>query len=118
MREDHSATLVAVTPQTAEQNKQLIASRNLDFDVLFDDDNKFALALDLVHGFPDDLKEVYGKFGIDVGMANGNSKWELPIPARFVVDRQGVVRRADFDADYTTRPEPSATLDVIKSLAS
>ena len=109
--------LVAVTPQTTDQNKQLVTSRNLEFDVLFDEDNQFARALDLVHGFPDDLKEVYAKFGIDVGQANGNDKWELPIPARFVVDQQGVVQSVDYDADYTTRPEPSETLKVVQALA-
>ena len=108
--------MVAVTPQTTEQNKKLVASRNLEFDVLFDEDNQFARALDLVHGFPDDLKEVYGKFGIDVAQANGNDKWELPIPARFVVDQHGGVRSADFDADYTNRPEPSESLKVVQSL--
>ena len=70
----------------------------------------------LKHGFPDDLKEVYGKFGIDLDQFNGNDKWELAIPARFVVSTDGVVRAADFNADYTARPEPADTLQVLQSL--
>ena len=38
------------------------------------------------------------------------------MPARFVVDKTGIIRAADVDPDYTTRPEPSQTMSVLKSL--
>lgn len=105
-----------MTPQLTETNRKLVASRKLEFEVLYDENNQFADRLDLKHGFPSNLKEVYGKFGIDVAAANGSSEWELPIPARFVVDQSGIVRSSEFDADYTTRPEPTATLDILRTL--
>ena len=108
--------MVAVTPQIQSLNKELVSKLNLDFDVLFDEDNQYARTLDLVHGFPDDWKEVYGGFGINLDNANGNTKWELAIPSRFVVDGSGVVQNAHVDSDYTSRPEPSVTLDVVKGL--
>jgi peroxiredoxin len=111
-----SATLVAVSPQSVEHNRKLIDARKLDFEILNDDDNAYAAQLGLKHGFPDDLKEVYGKFGINLDEFNGNSKWELAIPARFVVSTDGIIRAADFNADYTLRPEPSATIEALRSL--
>lgn len=111
-----SATLVAVSPQSVDHNRKLIESRKLDFEVLHDADNAYAEKLGLKHGFPDDLKEVYGKFGIDLDQYNGNTKWELGIPARFVVSADGIIRAADFNADYTLRPEPTATVEVLPSL--
>jgi hypothetical protein len=39
------------------------------------------------------------------------------MPARYVVDRSGVIRSAEVDPDYTVRPEPSATLEVLRGLA-
>ena len=112
-----SITLVAVTPQLVEHNSKLITERKLDFEVLNDNDNAYANELGLKHGFPDDLKEVYGKFGINLDESNGNTKWELAIPARFVVGADGVIKAADFNADYTIRPEPTATLEVLRSLS-
>ena len=97
-------------------NQKLVQDRKLNFDVLFDEDNQYARKLDLVHGFPDELKAVYGKFGIDLDAANGNNKWELPIPSRFVVDQSGIVQSVEVDADYTVRPEPTETLALVRSL--
>ncbi len=111
-----SATLVAVSPQSVEHNRKLIESRNLDFEILHDADNAYADQLGLKHGFPDDLKEVYGQFGIDLDQFNGNTKWELAIPARFVVRPDGSIAAADFNADYTLRPEPTATVAVVQAL--
>jgi len=39
-----------------------------------------------------------------------------PIPARFVIDRQGIIRMAESDPDYTTRPEPADTLEAVRAL--
>ena len=77
-----SATRVAITPQIPALNSELVTKHCLNFDVLYDEDNQYARWLDLVHGFPDDLKQVYGKFGVNLEGANGNSKWELAIPSR------------------------------------
>ena len=109
--------MVAITPQTTDQNQKLIAQRKLDFEVLYDEDNSYAQKLGLKHGFADDLKEVYGTFGINLDEFNGNSKWELPVPARFVVDSAGVIRSADFNSDYTVRAEPAESVAAVKALA-
>lgn len=65
---------------------------------------------------PADLREVYRDFGIDLTRFNGSQRWELPMPARFVVARDGTVRYAESDPDYTVRPEPEETLRVLRSL--
>jgi hypothetical protein len=38
------------------------------------------------------------------------------MPARYLIDKQGVIRAADVNADYTTRPEPSDTLTQLRML--
>ena len=42
--------------------------------------------------------------------------WTLPIPARFVIDRQGFIQTAEADPAYTTRPEPDDTLRALRTL--
>lgn len=39
------------------------------------------------------------------------------MPARYVVDRAGIVRAADVDPDYTRRTEPADTVAVLRALA-
>jgi peroxiredoxin len=43
-------------------------------------------------------------------------EFRLPIPARYVIDKQGIIRAADVNADYTVRAEPSESLKVLQTL--
>jgi peroxiredoxin len=88
------------------------------FEVLRDGGNQVARRYGIVHELPDDLREIYGKFNIDLPAINGDGTWTLPMPARFVIDRAGIVRAVDADPDYTQRPEPEATVAVLRGLAS
>jgi hypothetical protein len=65
---------------------------------------------------PDDLKAVYLSFGNDLVVRNGEDSWTLPMPARFIVDRAGIVRAADVDPDHQYRTEPQKTVDDVKVL--
>jgi peroxiredoxin len=101
---------VARTPRETEEPSAL------PFEVLHDFGNRVAETYGLVFTLPDDLRALYTKFGIDLAQGNGDGTWRLPIPARFVIDRQGIIRAVDADPDYTRRPEPAATLEVLRGL--
>lgn len=38
------------------------------------------------------------------------------MPARFVIDRAGVIHQADVDPDYTRRSEPARTVEILQRL--
>jgi peroxiredoxin len=101
---------VARTPRETDEPKPL------SFTLLRDFGNRVAEAYGLVFTLPDDLREIYLKFGIDLARGNGDGTWRLPIPARFVIDRQGIIRAVDADPDYTRRPEPAQTVEALKGL--
>ena len=88
----------------------------MPFEILRDHGNLVAEKYGLVFTLPEDLRAIYLKFGIDLTKGNGDGTWRLPIPARFVIDRTGVIRAADADPDYTRRPEPAQTVEVLKTL--
>ncbi len=88
----------------------------MPFETLRDHGNQVATKYGLVFTLPEDLREIYLKFGIDLAKGNGDGTWRLPIPARFVIDRAGIIHAADADPDYTTRPEPAKTVEVLKTL--
>ena len=52
----------------------------------------------------------------DLEASNGEASWTLPVPGTYVIDRQGIIRYASADADYTKRPEPEETLAAIEAL--
>jgi len=84
--------------------------------MLRDFGNRVAESYGLVFTLPDDLRQIYTKFGIDLAQGNGDGTWRLPVPARFVIDPRGIVRAADADPDYTRRPEPTDTVKILEQL--
>jgi len=114
--EKHGATLVAVTPHKAEHSLRMVERHGLGFEMLSDPGNAYVARLGLRFQVPEALKEAYLSLGIDLAESSGSSDWTLPVPARLVVDRTGLVRAADIDLDYTRRPEPEKTLADVEAL--
>jgi peroxiredoxin len=110
------ASLVALSPQREVFLRQMAEKNHLGFELLRDEGNAVAEKFGLVFQLPPDLREVYSGFGVDLARFNGDNSWTLPMPGQFVVDRQGVIRHASVDPDYTVRPDPSKMVAVLKNL--
>ena len=81
-----------------------------------DPGNQTAAKYGLVYSFTDDVKKIYSGWGIDLPKLNGDDSWTLPLPARFIVDRGGIIRYSNATVDYTVRPEPEDTIAALKNL--
>lgn len=114
--EEFGASLVALTPQLPEHSQAMSEKNALNYHLLSDPGNDFAAELGLRFEVPEDVKEIYAGFGIDLPKYNGDATWTLPVPARIVVDSSGMIRAVDIDVDYTRRPEPQKALDDVKAL--
>ena len=107
------ATLLALSPELPEESRQLIQDRKIGFDILRDAGNAYLATLGLVHTLPEELRTIYGGFGIDLPRSNGEASWTLPLPARYIIDPSGLVRYARVHPDYTERPEVTETLEAL-----
>ena len=114
--EDNNATLVALTPQLPEHNQALVDKHALNFHLLSDPGNEYAAQLGLRFEVPGDVKEIYSAIGINLPKFNGDESWTLPVPARLVIDSDGIIRATDIDTDYTRRPEPAKTAENVNAL--
>ena len=112
------ASLVVISPELPERTADMAARQKLAFPILWDRNSTVAEAFGLAFPLPDDLKQVYLGFGNDLAARNGDPSWRLPVPARFVIDRTGIVRHVEADPDYRFRPEPESTLDILGKVAS
>ena len=108
--------MVVLSPQQAKYSKQVAKKNQLTYGVLADPGNQVAAQFGLVHSLPDNLRALYTKFGLDLVRFNGDDKWQLPLPGRFILDRQGTVIHRDVHPDYTKRPEPSEILNILASI--
>jgi peroxiredoxin len=57
-------------------------------------------------------------FHNDLRDHNADRSWQLPVPATFVIDRDGAVRAAHVSADYRTRMEPGHIVAALDELTS
>jgi peroxiredoxin len=104
---------VAISPQTAEKSRELIAARKLKFPILRDEGNALAVRFHVLNRLPEDLKALYLQWGIDLPASNGEPSWALPVPGTYVVDREGILRYAAADPDSMRRPEPEDLLTAL-----
>ncbi len=113
---DYGATLVAVSPQTPDQSLSTAEKNELEFTVLSDVGNRVAREYGIVFTLPAALRPIYADFGIDLPTHNGDESFELPVPATYVIDRDGQVRYAFLNADYRQRAEPSEIVATFQGL--
>lgn len=107
------ATVVAISPERSEPSKDLAEKLELGFTVAHDQNNELARALGLTFELDAATIKRYKQYGIDLPESNGTERWELPVPATYVLDQDGIIRYLHDDEDYTNRVTGR---DVVKAL--
>jgi peroxiredoxin len=113
-----NATLVAVSPQSPDHALSLTEKHDLKFPVLSDVDQDVSRAYRVQFTLSGDLEDLQvNVFQNDPSTQNANGTRSLPVPATFVIDRQGVVQAAFVDADWRVRVAPEDVEAVLKNLS-
>ncbi len=108
------AQLVAVSPQLPDNSLSTAEKLSLTFEILSDVGNKVARNFGIVFTLPETLRDIYKGFGIDLPASNGDQTFELPVPATYIINRQGIIEYAFVDIDYTQRMEPAMIVEILK----
>lgn len=109
----YGATVIAVSPEVDERSVELGKELELDFFVAQDHNNDFARSLGLTFKLDGKTIKKYREYGINVADSNGTRKWELPVPATYVIDQDRTVRFVFDDEDYSKRANYKEVLNVI-----
>ena len=110
---ERGALLVAISPQTVRQNDFAVSQHSLPFPLLRDESAAIAAEFGAAYTVPEFMQGYYRSILVNIPFINGESSWRLPVPATFVIDRNGVVIWSQGHADFRVRPDPA---DAIKSL--
>ena len=109
------AELVAITPEVPDRSVDVVDSNQLEFEVLSDVGNKVGKKYGIVFKLPDEVASIYDQH-IQLEKYNQEKSNELPMPVTYVIDRDGVIRYAFIDADYTRRAEPNEIIAVLTEM--
>ena len=114
------ANLIAISPQNPVSALYMQAKHDLGYEVLSDSDNTIAKLFTTIINNETEIINEAQKLGVNFydfyDFYNHNSK-EIPVPAVFIVDKNGIVVFAKSEnGDYRLRVEPQDILDALSHL--
>ena len=114
--EARGACLVSISQQTAAENAKAHAQLKLGFPILSDRGGRIAQLFGVRWCIPELLRDFHRKGGIDLPLLNGDESWTLPISARFILDRAGVIAYSEINPGQSVRSPPRDVLPVLDRL--
>ena len=112
------ADLVGVSPEFPDNTMTMAEKHAIPIDILSDATSEVMKKYRLWFAVPAEVKTLYlEKFGVNLEKYNGAGRWELPVPATYVLDRGGIVRAGEADPDYTVRMEPAEIVAALRKIA-
>jgi len=111
------ADLMAISPELPDNTLTMAEKHAIPIDILSDAASEVMKKYRLWFAVPTEVKALYlEKFGLNLEKYNGAGRWELPVPATYVLDQDGIVRAGEADPDYTVRMEPGDVVTTIRSI--
>ena len=107
------ATVIAITPETAENIKKTIEKTKATFGIVEDKGLEIMKSYKVSFAVDDETITKYKKYGIDFGKANGANGANLPVPATYIIGKDGKIKYTFFNPDYSKR---ASVEDIIKNL--
>lgn len=109
-------TFVALTPEKPELAARTREQVGGEYAVFSDSAHEAAKAFKVHFVVDEATRAKYQQFGLDVAESNVSGTWELPAPATFVIDREGIIRYVFADWDYSKRADPDEVIAFVRSL--
>lgn len=102
--QEKGATVLTITPEKQENISKTIGKTKATYSILHDEGLKIMNSYDVTFQVDDKTIESYKKYGIDFIQANGEANGaHLPVPAVYVVNKEGKIIYKYFDTDYRKR---------------
>ena len=110
-------TFIALTPEKPDLASATREKAGGGYAVYSDSTQAAAKAFKVQFAFDAQAQAKYKGYGVDLSKNNASATWELPAPATFVIDKEGVIRWAFADWDYEKRADPDTVIAAVKALA-
>lgn len=111
------AQIVAISAETQRFTRRIRAGAGARFAFLSDMDAEYTNTIGLAISIEPPLRDLLERSGKRVPEFQGGQRWVLPVPAVFLLDRNGVIRARHVDPDYRRRMEVDVLLQAIQDLA-
>ena len=101
---DQGFNVVAITPESIENVEQTVKLHNISFTVIYDCQEKIMKDYNVMFSVTKDYQDkILKSFSIDISKNNGRDEARLPVPATYIINREGIIVAVQFDPDYHNR---------------
>lgn len=97
------ATLIAISPEKEQYVSKTVQKTKATYSILSDDSLKIMTAYKVAFMLDEKTTEKYRGYGVNLENVNGNNGNNLPVPAVYVINKQGKITYRYFDVDYKKR---------------
>jgi peroxiredoxin len=111
-----SARILAISAEMRRFTRRIRTEAGAQYRFLSDMDAAYAASIGLAITIEPALREVLERSGKRIPDFQGSKDWVLPIPAVFVLDRDGIVRARHVDPDYRRRMEIDDLVGAVREL--
>jgi peroxiredoxin len=103
--------VIAITPEPEESISKAVEKSKSTFSVIYDKDRSIMKNWKVAYSMSDDMKTKYKGYGLDLEKQQGD--WMLPVPATYVIGKDGKIEFVHFDENYQKRAEVTEILKVL-----
>ncbi|MCK5775191.1 MAG: redoxin domain-containing protein [Bacteroidales bacterium] len=112
--EETGAQVIAISPEKPEYLDKMSAKSGASFTLLYDEDYKIATAFDVNYKASGMQAFTYNLFlGAKLKKTHSTDSQNLPIPATYIINKEGIISWRQFDPNYKNR---SSVKDIIRAL--
>jgi peroxiredoxin len=101
---DQGFSFVAITPESIENVEETVKFHKLTFTVLYDCQEKIMKDFDVMFNVTKEYQDkIFTSLSTDIAKNNGRDVAHLPVPATYIINREGIIVAVQFDPDYHNR---------------
>ena len=112
------ARIVSIMPDTATFTGDYAEKNKLPFPILSDMDLGYSLSLGLIFWVGAEIQRLYEDAGVELERYQGHGGHFLPMGAKFIVGRDGLIKARQVNIEFRERMEPEAVLAVLREMRS
>lgn len=107
------ANIIAISPEKLENINKTIEKTKVTYNVVTDENSQIMTAYKVAFELDEKTTEKYKGYGINLMERNGSNGNNLPVPAVYIISKEGKITYRYFDENYRKR---ASVLEILKNL--
>ena len=114
---DAGASVIAITPEKGEKIGKTVQKSGASFSIVYDENHRIMDKYHVTFKLSGWKRFIYGIAGININKASGNKDSALPVPATYIIAKDGTIYTSHFNENYAERMQVIDMLDTLKELS-